>query len=259
MSGLLVPPISEGFWSIYSSSKQLCESNGQTDQILRTFQNMLTRIPEWSDSTLTTEVERIVKVTKCTYLDDLLMGVFIAYMKSFASLHYRGSSSQIKIEFERPNFTKFVHELYKHSARKIWQVAYLFKTVGVAAEQQARNRQDVERIISDCMEQVIRAFLPWEQIAKNYFIDTPTDAHTQPPAASKSVVFEDVQDDEESSDEEEEEEERPKMTVSDEVLALDVEDLDKPVSEEKVVTVQPEVDPLAEIESKIGESLVLNM
>ena len=259
MSGLLVPPISQGFWSIYESSKKLCESNGQMDQVLRTFQNMLTRIPEWSDATLSTEVERIVKISKCTYLDDLLMGVFISYMKSFASLHYRGSSSQIKIEFERPNFTKFVHEMYKHSARKIWQVAYLFKTVGVTAEQQARNRQDVEKLITDCMEQVIRTFLPWEQIAKNYFVDTPAEIPSQPPAASKSVMFEDVQDEDESSDEEEEEEDRPKMKLSDEVQSIDIEELDKPVEESKVVTVQPEVDPLKEIESKIGESLVLNM
>jgi Family of unknown function (DUF5764) len=258
LSGLLVPPISEGFWSIYESSKKLCESNGQTDQILRTFQNMLTRIPEWSDATLSTEVERIVKVTKCTYLDDLLMGVFISYMKSFASLHYRGSSSQIKIEFERPNFTKFVHELYKHSARKIWQVAYLFKTIGVGAEQQARNRQDVEKIIGDCMEQVIRTFLPWEQIAKNYFVDTPSEVPSQPPAASKSVMFEDVQDAEESSDEEEEED-RPKMKLSDEVLSIEIDELDKPKEETKTVTVQAEVDPLKEIEANIGESLVLNM
>jgi hypothetical protein len=186
------------------------------------------------------------------------MGVFIAYMKSFASLHYRGSSSQIKIEFERPNFTKFVHELYKHSARKIWQVAYLFKTVGVSAEQQARNRQDVEKIIGDCMEQVIRTFLPWEQIAKNYFVDTPAEVSSQPAAASKSVMFEDIPD-EESSDEEDDEEERPKMKVSDEVRSIVVEELDKPKENSKVVTVQAEVDPLKEIEGKIGESLVLNM
>ena len=256
MNGLLVPPVSEGFWSIYDSSKKLCESNGQMDQVLRTFQNMLTRIPEWSDSTLSTEVERIVKVTKCSYLDDLLMGVFIAYMKSFASLHYRGSSSQVKIEFERPNFTKFVHELYKHSARKLWQVAYLFKTVGVSAEQQARNRQDVEKIIGECMEQVIRTFLPWEKIAKNYFVDTPSDV-PQPPSASKSVMFEDIPDEDSSDDEEEED--RPKMKVSDEVRSIDIEELEKPKEETKTVTIEAEVDPLKEIESRVGESLVLNM
>ena len=256
LSGLIIPPISEGFWSIYMSGKELCDRNNQPDQILRTFQNMLTRIPEWSDATLSTEVERIVKITKCTYLDDLLMGVFISYMKSFASLHYRGASSQIKIEFERPNFTKFIHELYKHSARKVWQVAYLFKTVGVSAEQLARNRQEIEKIIADCMEQVIRSFLPWEQISKNYFMDTPSDIPTQPPAASKSVMFEDVQDDESDSDSDEEEE-RPKMTMGDETVSLDVEELDNK-SDTKTVVI-PEMDPLSEIESKMGDSLVLNM
>jgi hypothetical protein len=256
LSGLIVPPISEGFWSIYTSSKELCERNGQVDQILRTFQNMLTRIPEWSDSTVSTEVERIIKVSKCNYLDDLIMGVFIAYMKSFASLHYRGNSSHIKIDFERPSVAKFIHELYKHSARKIWQVAYLFRTVGVTTEQQARNRQDVENIINQCMEQVVRAFLPWEAIAKNYFIEAPQDIPVvqQSQPETKTVQFEQESD---SEDEEDEEEEVPKLNIGEEAGTIDFEDLDKKVEEPPK---QEEVDPLKEIESKVSdETLVLKL
>ena len=147
LSTLLVPRVGEGFWSIYDNAKSVCERNQQIDQILRTFQNMLTKIPEWSETNLTEEVERVLRISKCTYMDDLLMGVFLSYMKSFASLHYRGTSSSIKVEFERPNITKFIHELYKHSARKLWQVAYLFKTIGVTSEQQARNRQEIELVV----------------------------------------------------------------------------------------------------------------
>ena len=257
LAGLVVPPISEGFWSIYTSSKELCERNGQPDQILRTFQNMLTRIPEWSDSTVTTEVDRILKVSRCGYLDDLIMGVFIAYMKSFASLHYRGNSSQIKIEFERPSVAKFVHELYKHSARKLWQVAYLFRTVGVTTEQQARNRQEVERHVSECMEQVIRGFLPWEAIAKNYFVEAPQDVPviSQEPS-TKTVQFEEESD----SDDESETEEIPKLNIGEEGGTIDVEDLDKkeevlPAKEE-----EEEIDPLKEIEGKMSEeTLVLKL
>lgn len=256
LAGLVVPPISEGFWSIYTSSKELCERNGQPDQILRTFQNMVTRIPEWSDSTVATEVERIVKVSKCGYLDDLIMGVFIAYMKSFASLHYRGNSSQIKIEFERPSVAKFIHELYKHSARKIWQVAYLFRTVGVSTEQQARNRQEIERIISECMEQVVRGFLPWEAIAKNYFVETPQDVPViAQEAQSKTVQFEEESD----SDDESEAEEIPKLNVGEEEGTIDVEDLDKPTGP-PAPSVEEEVDPLKEIESKLSDdTLVLKL
>lgn len=265
LGGLVVPPISEGFWSIYTSSKELCDRNNQPDQILRTFQNMLTRIPEWSDSTLTTEVERIIKVSKCTYLDDLIMGVFIAYMKSFASLHYRGNSSQIKIEFERPSVSKFIHELYKHSARKLWQVAYVFRTYGISSEQQARNRQEIEKIISDCMEQVIRAFLPWEAIAKNYFVETPTDVPVVPNSApeTKSVTFEEENEDDEEDEHEEEEEDAPppKLVLSEEAGTFEVTDLDQPQQVTLPETKQEEVDPLKEIESKAteGESLVLNL
>lgn len=253
LSGLIVPPISDGFWSIYNSSKELCERNKQVDQTIRTFQNMLTQIPDWSDTTLTTEVERIIKVSKCNYLDDLLMGVFISYMKSFASLHYRGESSHVKVEFERPSLSKFIHELYKHSARKLWQVAYLFRTVGTTSEQQARNRQDIEKIITECMEQVVRAFLPWQTIAKNYFVEAPTDVpviNNQPD--TKTVQFQ-----EESESESEEDEEPPKLQISEETATLEVEDLDK--KEEQTVEI-PEMDPLKEIESKLSsETLVLNL
>jgi hypothetical protein len=262
LSGLIIPHICEGFWSIQESATQLCSRNGQLDQVIRTFQNMLTRIPTWSDTTVTTEVDRIMKVTKCTYLDDLLMGVFIAYMKSFASLHYRGNSSQIKIDFERPSLSKFIHELYKQSARKIWQVAYLFKVTGVTAEQQARNRQDVEKIVSDCMEQVIRAFLPWEAITKNYFVEVPNDVpviNNEP--ETKSVSFEE-EEDEESSDEEEEEYEAPprKLNISEEVGTIEFNDLDEKPKEQEKPKKEEEVDPLKEIDSKVSdETLVINL
>ena len=280
--GLLVSPIADGFWSIYDSSKELCERNNQLDQILRTFQNMLTRIPDWSEATLTTEVERIIKVTGCKYMDDLLMGVFISYMKSFASLHYRGSQSELKIEFDRPSFAKFVHELYKHSARKMWQMAYYFKTVGVSSEQQARNRQDIEKVVTECMEQVIRSFLPWEAIAKKYFSEEDVSepvferssapihierlpspgSHAAPAPVPQQVKFEDDSGSGSDSDSEGTQEERGELTVGEEEGTIEFEDLDKKEEEVAVPTieVEKEDDPLKEIEGKAGDdTLVLNL
>lgn len=268
---LIVPPVSDGFWSIYDSAKELSERNNQLDQVLRTFQNMLTKIPEWTETTLTEEVQRIVKITKCSYMDDLLMGVFISYMRSFASLHYRGSSSEIKIDFNRPSFEKFVHELYKHSGRKLWQVAYYFKTLGVSSEQQARNRQEIEAVITECMEQVIRGFLPWEAIAKKYFADQEdeevvVEEAPKKPALSQAppkedlkyqkVQFDDLDDDEE---EEEDDEELPPIKMSEESAELDFKDLDVPVNIKLPEIPKEEEDPLKEMESRASESLVLNL
>jgi hypothetical protein len=256
LATLLIPRLAEGFWSIHDSAKQLCERNKQMDEILRTFQNMVTKIPEWSDNTLAEEVERILKASKCSYMDDLLMGVFLAYMKSFAALQYRGQSSQVRVEFERPNVTRFIHELYKQSARKLWQVAYLFKVSGVTTEQQAKNRQEIEQVIYKTIDDVVRSFLPWEVIAKSYFSEPPVEDKPAPPPASKSVIFEDL------PDEEEEEEQRPRsLSVMEEDDKLSFTDLDEHMEPEKEEAVEiPEVDLMAEIESKAsGDGLVLNL
>jgi hypothetical protein len=244
LRSLIVPPIAEGFWSIHKSSKELCERNNQNDQVLRTFQNLLTKIPEWSDSTLATEVERIEKVTKCTYLDDLIMGVFISYMKSFASLHHRDSSKEVEIDFDRPSLALFVHALYIHSARKLWQTAYLLNT-DLPAETHARNRQEIEKSIGVCLDQVIREFLPWKAITKKYFANEKTTPLIEAPV-------------EESSDEEEtknvtfesddSEDDHPKIKITDEDAVLEIPELKEEV-----------VDPMAELEKKASETLVLNL
>lgn len=255
LATLIIPPVSDGFWSVYSTAKDLCIRNEQPDQILRTFQNMLTKIPEWSDSTLSTEVERISKTSKCTYLDDLLMGVFISYMKSFAAMHYRGDSSHVSVDFDRPSFNKFIHELYIQSARKIWQVAYLFKTIGVSNEVQARNRQEIVKIIHECMEVVIRSFLPWESIAKQF-----ADTSAVPPSyteekSNRKVVFaeEDEEQEFETEDDDAESQDSGPATlqISDDNASIDIETLD----DEKV----EEIDPLKEIESKMSSELVLKL
>jgi len=251
LRSLIVPPIAEGFWSIHKSSKELCERNKQNDQILRTFQNMLTKIPEWSDSTITTEVERIEKVTKCTYLDDLIMGVFISYMKSFASLHSRQSNKEVEIEFDRPSLALFVHTLYIHSARKLWQTAYLLNT-DIPAVDHARNRQEIEKTIGTCLDQVIREFLPWKAITKKYFANDNT----------PSVVIPADEDVEESSSDEEEhknvtfeneesEDDQPKLKISDEDAVLDIPEYKEEIKEE--------VDAMKELENKVSETLVLNL
>lgn len=252
LGSLIVSPISDGFWSIQSSAVELCNRNKTLDQVIRTFQNMLTKIPDWTDITLSTEVERIQKVSKCSYLDDLIMGVFISYMKSFASLHHTDGSPEIEIDFERPSLTKFIHEVYIQSARKLWQAAYLFKTVGVSDESQARARQEIENIINQSIEVVIRGFLPWETIAKKYFATTPSAPAKSEPVAEeekKNVTFGEDEEEEfeqESEEEEEEEEEKPpqlKLTEEDAVLEVDEE----------------ETDPMKDLEKRVTETLVLNL
>jgi hypothetical protein len=192
MSRALVPHVSDGLWSIYDNARTACERNGQTDQTLRTFQNLLTRIPDWKEETLSKEVERIVISSKCDYLEDLLLGVFVSYIRAFATLQ-QSDQLRVDIQFTPPSIQVFVHTLYKHAARHAWSNAYLFKTLGVSSEQQARNRRDIETSISNCLNDVIDSFIPWKRVSQAYFRPAPVEAPAPPapaePPPQPSVKF----------------------------------------------------------------------
>lgn len=200
LTRVLVPHVADGLWSIYDSAKSACERNGQPDQILKTFQNLLTQIPKWSPETLQKEVDRIALASKCEYLEDLLLGVFVSYIRAFATLQ-QAEKAHVDIDFTRPSVKSFVHRLYNQSARLAWSSAYLFKTVGVTSEQQARNRRDIETMIGDAMNEVIDSFIPWKDISRAYFqsqaveaapaeAPAPVSAPPPPPAPAPALVEE---------------------------------------------------------------------
>jgi hypothetical protein len=234
LTRVLVPHVADGLWSIYDSAKGACDRNGQGDQILKTFQNLLTQIPKWSPETLKKEVERITIASKCEYLEDLLLGVFVSYIRAFATLQ-QAEKTHVDIDFTRPSVETFVHQLYKHAARQSWSTAYLFKTVGVTSEQQARNRRDIETMIGGAMNEVIDSFIPWKDISRAYFQSgaaaaapageapaapaAPTPAAPAPalvesaPEAPKAVQF----------DEDEDEDEAPAIALGEDVKLDDSE------------------------------------
>ena len=200
LSRVLVPHVADGLWSIYDAAKTACDRNGQTDQILKTFQNLLTQVPKWTPETLTKEVARIAAASKCEYMDDLLLGVFVSYIRAFATLQ-QVEKVHVNIDFKRPSIETFVHQLYKQAARQSWSAAYLFKTVGVTSEQQARNRRDIETLIGESMNEVVDSFIPWKDISKAYF-QSPFDTESaaaptsdaplapEPAAAAKPALVE---------------------------------------------------------------------
>lgn len=241
LSRVLVPHVADGLWSVYDAAKAACDRNGQTDQILKTFQNLLTQIPKWSPETLDKEVKRIATASKCEYMEDLLLGVFVSYIRAFATLQ-QVEKAHVEIDFKRPSIETFVHQLYKQSARQSWSSAYLFKTVGVSSEQQARNRREIESLISDSMNEVIDSFIPWKDISKAYFQtgggtaapieDTPASAAppAPAPAAPKPALVEtapeppkNVQFDSDDEEDEDSDDEPPAIALGEDATLNDSE------------------------------------
>jgi hypothetical protein len=243
---MVLPQVSEGVWSVYDNAKTICDKNNQPDQILMTFQNLLTRIPQWTDDVLQAEVKRIIAASKCAYLEELLTGVLLAYLRTFAAVQYRASEDSIEVEFERPPLGRFIHELYKEVARRSWENAFLFRTVGVRSEQQARNRQEIDRIIDTAIDTVLDSFLPWESIVTNYFSvgdddaapPAPLPAAVEAPSVT-SVKFAETSEDEgdgEDSDNDSDDSAPPKIQLTEETVDLGVvDDLDE---KEEAVDIQ---------------------
>lgn len=227
----IVPHVADGLWSVYDNAKTACERNNQPEKILQTFQNLLTRIPQWSPETLDKEVDRIATVSKCDYMEDLLLGVFVSYIRAFASLQ-QSDATHVNIEFQRPSLSKFIHAYYIAVARKCWTAAYLFKTIGVSSEQQARNRRDIEALLEGTVGEVIDSFIPWREVSKAYFhAKEEAKAVSKPPP----VKFEEkpqVQEYETEEEEEDSEEEKAPIQLGEDVDLTDEDDDKDSVSTE---------------------------
>ena len=226
LTRVIVPHVADGLWSIYDNAKTACERNSQPEKTLQTFQNLLTSVPKWSEETLEKEVERITVASKCDYIEDLLLGVFVSYIRAFASLQ-QSDATHVNIEFDRPSLSKFIQAFYTAAARKCWSQAFMFNTINVASTQQARNRRDIETMLDSTVGEVIDSFIPWREISKAYFhaqkgVTTPA-AAAPPVTFGEKEVREFETDDEDDSDDEEEED-RPKLVMGEDVALFDDEE-----------------------------------
>ena len=77
LANIITPLIIEGIKSIFKEAIELCIVNDEKEKYLMTFQNFLTRVPKWNQSIIDSETERIIKKSKCNYLDDLISCVHL--------------------------------------------------------------------------------------------------------------------------------------------------------------------------------------
>jgi hypothetical protein len=149
--------------------------------------------------------------------------------------------------------------LFVACARKCWSQAFLFKTIGVSSEQQARNRRDIEGILEATLGEVIDSFIPWKQISRAYFharetparppspVEAPAPAPAPPVTFGENEVREFESEAESSSDEEYE---RPRVQLGEDV-SLDDDDVESDGGDS--------TDTEAELEKKAGGEVALNM
>jgi len=162
---ILTPLIVEGFQSIFEESIKLCKENNEMDKYLMTFQNLIRRIPQWNPLIVDQEKKRILDRSGCGYLEDLVTCVHIIQLKILTAM--RAGQKQKKIDITIPKLNEFIHNVYIHTARKLYKSIYLFELNIPPLKKQQYNRE-FEILIQESILNAIRDSIPIESILRAY-------------------------------------------------------------------------------------------
>lgn len=168
---ILNPLVMQGVKSIFDEAYNLCITNDEQNKYLMTFQNFLSRVGKWNSTIINEESQRIVRVSGCNYLEDLLTCVHITQLKILTSI--RVSTKQKKIEIDIPKLADFIHKVYINLARKIYKNIYLYEK-NITPLTYQKNMRECEILCRESILETIRDSIPIEQILRSY-IDETTD------------------------------------------------------------------------------------
>jgi hypothetical protein len=162
---ILITPIMEGIKSIFNESLKMCLENNEPQKYLMTFQNILSKIPNWNSNIIQEEVNRIVQKSGCNYISELISCVHIIQLKVLTCV--RVGNKQKKIDITIPKLDNFIHSVYIHAARMLYKNVYLFQKIPDQLKTQ-KNNHEIENIIRECILITIRESIPTEQIVRAY-------------------------------------------------------------------------------------------
>lgn len=165
---ILTPCILEGIKSIFDNAKHLCMKQDEFDKYLMTFQNLLSRVVNWNEALIQTEVDRIVRKSQCSYIPELISSVHLTQVKVLTSVKLGNECKKISIEI--PTMNSFIHNIYIKTARKLYSNVYLFEENVYPLDYQKYMRE-CEAIIQECILDTIRDGIPVEAILRSYLND----------------------------------------------------------------------------------------
>ena len=239
----IAPFIRQGIQSIFNEAYKLCDENDEREKYLMTFQNFLSRVSKWNNSLVEQETERIVRESKCSYLEDLLTCVHVTQLKVLTSV--RVGQKQKKIDLDVPKLSVFIHRVYIEVSRKIYKNVYLYDLKATPLNHQ-KNMRECELIIKECILNVIRESIPIEKILRSY-IDKTTETEV--------TVEEEIVQEKEQAPVKEEEAVAPPTITKEEAPTITKED-----ATETPVTVTREEPPPKSVSLSFNDmDKVLNM
>ncbi len=155
---ILGPLILEGLQSIYKSAQNVCDKNN----VLKSFQLLLKKIPDWTMETITHELERINTLTSNSY--PWLIQLVQATFKINILIHDLEPTDQL---LSNITYGKFIHQIYIECYKIFWRDPFLFYHDYTPLEQKKNNLLVIENI-EKAIDNAIRRLLPISMILEKF-------------------------------------------------------------------------------------------
>tara|TARA_Y100000389_G_scaffold76360_1_gene73007 strand:+ start:927 stop:1886 length:960 start_codon:yes stop_codon:yes gene_type:complete len=166
---VLTPNIFTGLQTIFQDALKLSVSQNQKEKYLMTFQNLLLQVPKWNNDIIQTEVSRIITVSQCNYIEDLITCVHIIQLKALTCV--RVGANEKNVDINIPSLNDFVHKVYINVARVIYTNIYLFEH-DILPLQLQQNYRKVDAIIKESIIDAVRSSMPIDELLRAYLEDT---------------------------------------------------------------------------------------
>ena len=166
---ILTPNIFTGLQTMFHNALNLSVSQNQKEKYLMTFQNLLLQIPKWNNELIQTEVSRIITVSQCNYIEDLITCVHIIQLKALTCV--RVGATEKNVDINIPSLNDFIHKVYINVARVIYINIYLFEH-DILPLQQQQNYRKIDAIIKESIIDAVRASMPIDELLRSYLEDT---------------------------------------------------------------------------------------
>jgi hypothetical protein len=142
-----------------------------SSQILSRFQQKCSEVPKWNQDVVAEETNRLIDVSRCDYLEELMTALFIAHTKVMASIRIQKKNKKNKkLTITVPKLDHFLHRVFTECAKSFWKAPFLFSEDMPAIERQ-KNLLQAERVIEDSIYAAVRDMLPIKEILQEYITD----------------------------------------------------------------------------------------
>lgn len=223
LNDILIPYYTKELLNLY-------DSVAKNDSVLKDYQNVLAKIPEYNHLQIKELYKHIIEANSYDYFPELLKAL-ITTIVNINMIMYEKENMKIKVRIPTPE--NFIHTCFVAIARNLWKKPYLLYHKVRTIERQY-NINQLEKIIQNSILYSIRTLVPLDKIVQSMNnVETVVEESVVEPVVEEEVKQKSLVLEEEVAKEESVEEVKKEESVEEDADESEEEDIDESEEEEE--------------------------